>query len=39
VTTKYITKLRRLGEFYLSLKHMKHMQSLLDVIAVQLVYG
>jgi Holliday junction resolvase-like predicted endonuclease len=39
VTTKYIAKLLQLGEFYLSLKHLKHMQSLLDVIAVQMVDG
>jgi Holliday junction resolvase-like predicted endonuclease len=39
VTTKKIAKLRQLGEFYLSLKHLTHMQPRFDVIAVQLVDG
>ena len=36
---KKIAKLRQLGEFYLSLKHLTHMQPRFDVIAVQLVDG
>ena len=39
VTMKKIAKLRQLGELYLSLKHLKHMQPRFDVIAIQLVYG
>mgnify|MGYP003958302393 FL=1 len=39
VTTKKIAKLRQLGEFYLSLMHLTHMQPRFDVIAIQLVDG
>ena len=37
VTAKIIEKLRRLGEHYLSQKHLMHLQHRFDVIAMQLV--
>jgi len=39
VTAKKIGKLRKLGELYLSRKHLTYLQPRFDVIAVQLVDG